>query len=141
MFILFKYKLILYKYKLMESEPEPMPDDIIQQDILLDDIKEFRKIISGLLYNVNLHYNKNDECDAILNDFNGLPDVGPLNYEYEYKGYDNVLSDYRKHKNYIGKIMERLKNAKNTVCDNIHNECHDSGLYQYYYLGVDIYKH
>ena len=32
----------------MNPEPEPMPDDIIQQDILLDDIKEFRKIISVL---------------------------------------------------------------------------------------------
>ena len=43
-----------------------MPDDIIQQDILLDDIKEFRKIISALLYNVHLHYNKNDECQKLM---------------------------------------------------------------------------
>ena len=31
-------------------EPEPMPDHIVQQDIMLDDIKEYRKIISGLMF-------------------------------------------------------------------------------------------
>jgi hypothetical protein len=119
-------------------EPEPMPDDIIQQDILLDDIKEFRKIISILLYNISKHINTNDECKTILNDFNQLSDIHVFNYDYDYIGYDNVLSDYRKHKKYIREIMERLKNAQVTVCDDIHNECYGSDLYQYYYLGNDI---
>ena len=37
-------------------EPEPMPDHIVQQDILLDDIKEYRKIISGLMYHLHKNY-------------------------------------------------------------------------------------
>ena len=49
----------------MEPEPEPMTDDIISQDILLDDIKEYRKLINGLLYRINNKINENDEWVAI----------------------------------------------------------------------------
>lgn len=124
----------------MDHESESMPDDIIQQDILLDDIKEFRKIISVLLYKIYNNNNTNDECKIILEDFDNLRNITPFNYDYDYIGYDNILSDYNEHKKYIEGIMNRLKNANDTVCDDIHNECYDSDLYQYYYLGNDIYK-
>lgn len=124
----------------MDHESESMHDDIIQQDILLDDIKEFRKIISVLLYKIYNNNNTNDECKIILEDFDNLRNITPFNYDYDYIGYDNILSDYNEHKKYIEGIMNRLKNANDTVCDDIHNECYDSDLYQYYYLGNDIYK-
>mgnify|MGYP001259889679 CR=1 FL=1 len=124
----------------MNPEPEPVPDDIIQQDILLDDIKEFRKIISGLLYKISNNSDTNDECKTILEHFENMKVIEPFNYEYAYIGYDNVLRDYHKHKKYIDEIMNRLKNANDTVCDDIHNECYECDLYQYYYLGNDIYN-
>ena len=74
----------------MEPEPEPMSDDIISQDILLDDIKEYRKLISGLLYKINNKINENYECKTILNDFKNLMNIEPFNYDYAYIGYENT---------------------------------------------------
>jgi hypothetical protein len=124
----------------MEPEPEPMTDDIISQDILLDDIKEYRKLINGLLYRINNKINENDECKTILNDFKNLMNIEPFNYDYAYIGYENIMTDVKKHKKYISEIMERLKNSQDTECDNIYNECYSCYIYQYYYLGNYNYQ-
>ena len=119
----------------MNPRPEPSPDDIIQQDILLDDIKEFRQSIQCFIttrYQITLIRMMN--AKLCWQHFENMKVIGPFNYEYAYIGYDNVLSDYHKYKKYIQEIMDRLKNANGTVCDDIHNECHESGLYQYYYF-------
>ncbi len=111
-----------------------IPDNIIQQDILFDDIKSFRRIIQLLLFEANNNYYMNDECKTIVYDFINLNDITPLNYNYEYKGYKYVYNDYEKHKQYITDIMNRLKNAQDTICDGIYNRCYTSRIYQQHYL-------
>ena len=63
--------------------------------------------------------------------------IGPFNYEYAYIGYDNVLSDYHKYKKYIQEIMDRLKNANDTVCDDVHLIVMNLVYIQYYYFKYD----
>ena len=46
-----------------------MPDHIVQQDIMLDDIKEYRKIISALMYHLHTNYDSSDECKTIYNEY------------------------------------------------------------------------
>ena len=116
-------------------ESESMQDYIIQQDILLDYIKEFRRIISTLLNIINNKRDENDECKIIMNEFNDLLSIKIYNYDYSYKGYNIIKNDITKHKKYISEIMGRLKDSDNHICDIIHNECFESGIFQYYYLG------
>ena len=115
-------------------EPEPMPDDIVQQDILLDDIKEYRKIISGLMYHLQKNYDTSDECKTIYNEYIFLAKITPFNHHYGYIGYEPIYADAQKHKKYISELMNRIKNAGKTECDTIYNECYSSGIYQYYIL-------
>ena len=60
-------------------EPEPMPDHIVQQDIMLDDIKEYRKIISELMYHLHNNYDNSDECKTIYNEYNFLSICSSVN--------------------------------------------------------------
>lgn len=113
-----------------------IPDDIIQQDLLLDDIKEYRKIINVLFYKIQQHLDV-DDCSAIINEFENLLDIEPFNYDYEYSGYDNVLNEYHKHRKYIEEVMNRLKNSQNNICDELYNECFSSEVYRYYYLRTE----
>ncbi len=112
---------------------EPIPDDIIQQDILLDDIKEFRKIIDVLLNRLNNQ--DNEICKYILTFCDNYLTTIPYDYQYEYKGYEKIVEDINAHKDVIKKIMEKLEDADSNICREIYNECFHSYLYQYYYLG------
>jgi len=116
-------------------EPEPMPDHIVQQDMMLDDIKEYRKIISGLMYHLHKNYDTSDECKTIYNEYNFLSEVTPFNHHYGYIGYELIYEDTQKHRKYISEMMERIKNAGKPECDSIYNECYTSEIYQYYVLG------
>ena len=107
-----------------------MPDDVQYQDILMDDIKEYRKILSGLLD----HLNKSEiqECRDIRNDF----DVSLLeDYPYAYSGIDIIQRDVEKHRNEITRIMSELEKLDDEESKKIHNECLNCYIYQYYYLG------
>lgn len=109
------------------------PDYIIQQDILLDDIKAYRNIIYVLLNKINQHCD-NDDCYSIITEFNTL--LNMEDYDYSYNGYDTLSNDSNKHRKYIEEIMNRLKNSQNNICDEIYNECYSSQSYQYYYMGI-----
>lgn len=115
-------------------EAEPMPDEIVQQDIMLDDIKEYRKIISGLCSHLERNFQTSEESRTILNDFDFLRMITPFNYNYAYIGYDNIYADVQKHRKYIDEMMNRIKNAGQPECDAIYNECYSSDIYQYYVL-------
>ena len=121
-------------------EPEQIPDDIVQQDIMLDDIKEYRKIISGLMYHLHNNYDSCDECKTIYNEYKFLSEVTPFNHHYSYIGYEPIYEDTQKHRKYIEEIMNRIKNAQKPECDTIYNECYSSGIYQYYVLGNYNYQ-
>jgi len=111
-------------------EPEPMPPDIQYQDILLDDIKEYRKILSALLNRLN--DSPIQECKDIRNDF----DVSLLDdYEYHYAGVENVENDVKRHRNEIKRIMDHLEKQDYDYSKQIYNECFNAYIYQYYYLG------
>tara|TARA_Y100001970_G_C13956656_1_gene711046 strand:- start:312 stop:683 length:372 start_codon:yes stop_codon:yes gene_type:complete len=111
-------------------EPEPMPEDIQYQDILLDDIKEYRKILSALLDRLNTSPIK--ECKDIREDF----DVSLLEeYPYAYSGTENVENDVKKHRNEIKRIMECLEKQDYEYSKEVYNECFNAYIYQYYYLG------
>ena len=111
-------------------EPDPMPQEIVEQDILLDDIKEYRKILSGLLMSIDNAVS--EECKSVLDDFNIslLPE-----YSYAYSGLDNILRDVDEHKEEIRKIMTGLEANDDTDSKNIYQECYECYIYQYYYLG------
>ena len=115
------------------NEPQPIPDDIIQQDILLDDIKEFRKII-GVLIN-RLNNRDSDTCKHILTFCDNYLTTIPGDYQYEYKGYEKIIEDINAHKEVIKKILDKLEDSGDNYCYEIHTECTQSYLYQYYYLG------
>jgi hypothetical protein len=116
----------------MEPEPEPMPDHIIQQDILLDDIKEYRKIIMVLLNQLN---NLDEpECKNVFFFSEEASASLPSDYDYEYKGIDNIIIDIKQHRLVIKIIMDRLQDSTNNNCKVIYNECYNSPLYQDYYL-------
>ena len=121
-------------------EPGPMPDHIVQQDIMLDDIKEYRKIISGLMYHLHNNYDISDECKTIYKEYNFLSEVTPFNHHYGYIGYELIYEDSQKHRKYISEMMERIKNAGKPECDVIYNGCYSSGIYQYYVLGNYNYQ-
>jgi len=107
-----------------------MPEDVIHQDVLLDDIKEYRKILYGLVE--HLHQSERNECKLILNAF----DVTLFEeYEYAYSGLENVENDVTKHRGEIHKIMSELEKHDNHESKNIYNECLKCYIYQYYYLG------
>tara|TARA_Y100000817_G_scaffold238143_1_gene190148 strand:+ start:675 stop:1043 length:369 start_codon:yes stop_codon:yes gene_type:complete len=118
-----------------DNIPEGIPtisDNIIQQDILLDDIKAYRNIIYVLLNKINQH-DHIDDCYSIITEFNTLLNI---DYDYCYNGNDFLINDSNKHRKYIEEIMNRLKNSQNNICDEIYNECYTSQPYQYYYLGI-----
>lgn len=107
-----------------------MPPDIQYQDILLDDIKEYRKILSALLDRLN--NSPIQECKDIRNDFDrSLLD----DYEYHYSGVENVENDVKKHRNEIKRIMDNLEKQDYDYSKQIYNECFNAYIYQYYYLG------
>jgi hypothetical protein len=111
-------------------ELEPMPPDVIQQDILLDDIKEYRKIIFGLIEMIQT--SDNNDCRNVLRDFNrDLLEE----YTYAYSGLDNVDRDVDNHKEQIRKIMDRLSVLDDEDSKSIFKECYQCYIYQYYYLG------
>ena len=114
----------------MEPEPEPMPDDVQYQDMLMDDIKEYRKILSGLLDNLNT--SEIQECRDIRIDF----DVSLLeDYPWAYSGVDIVCRDVEKHRNEITRIMGELEKLDDEGSKKIYKECSECYIYQYYYLG------
>lgn len=115
-----------------------MSYDIIQQDILLDYIKEYRRITSVLLSNINKNVETNDECKTIFSEFENIAMLVESEYNYEYVGYEPIFNEYNKYRKYISEIMARLKNAGNNICDRIYNECYTSYIYHYYYLGNDV---
>ena len=89
-------------------EPEPMPDHIVQQDIMLDDIKEYRKIISGLMYHLHKNYDTSlIEYQTIYNEYSFLSEVTPFNHHYGYIGYEPIYEDTQKHRKYISEMMEK----------------------------------
>ncbi len=107
-----------------------MPHDVQYQDILLDYIKEYRKILSLLLDRINNSLIQ--ECKDIKNDF----DVSLLNdYEYDYAGLENVENDVKRHRNEIKRIMDHLEKQDYDYSKQIYNECFNAYIYQYYYLG------
>jgi len=107
-----------------------MPEHVIDQDILLDDIKEYRKILSGLVEELN--DSTRNECREILNEF----DVSLFEeYDYSYSGLENVQNDVSKHRNEIQKIMSRLEKQDYPESKKIYNDCLTCYIYQYYYLG------
>lgn len=115
------------------NEPETMSDDIIQQDILLDDIKEYRKIIDVLINRLNNR--DSDTCKHILTFCDNYLTTIPEDYQYEYKGYEKIIEDINAHKEVIKKILDKLEDSGDNYCYEIHTECTQSYLYQYYYLG------
>ena len=118
----------------MEPEPEPMPPDVQYQDILLDDIKEYRKILSALLNDLN--DSPIQECKDIRNDF----DVSLLEgYDYDYAGVENVENDVKRHRNEIKRIMDNLEKQDYDYSKKVYNECFHAYIYQYYYLGNHYY--
>jgi|MEHZ01.5.fsa_nt_MEHZ011463321.1_2 hypothetical protein len=106
-----------------------------QQDILLDRIKSYRKVINDLLYNIYKN-ETNEECKSILCGewVEKIISIFEYEYDYSYKlhpgGYQLVLEDVNKHKEYISEIMARLKNAHDSDCDKIYNECLTSYIYR-----------
>ena len=106
-----------------------MPNDVVYQDILMDYIKEFRKILSGLLHYLNEA--ENNECRSIRDDFNTLLFE---EYPYAYSGLDNIQSDFDTHKNEITRIMTELNKLDDEESKKIYDECYSSYIYQYYYL-------
>lgn len=106
--------------------------DIIQQDILLDDIKEYRKIISVLLTKLNNSDDK--DCKNILFFSQKHVNTLPYDYEYEYKGLNFIIDDVNDHKEVIQKMMDKLQGSENNYCKELYNECYNSELYQDYYL-------
>ena len=114
----------------MEPEPEPMPEDVQYQDILLDDIKEYRKILSALL--TGLNNAPIQQCKDIRNDFN----LSLLeDYLYEYAGVENVENDVKKHRDEIKRIMDSLEKQDYEYSKQLYSECFNAYIYQYYYLG------
>lgn len=114
----------------MQSEPEPMPPDIQYQDILLDDIKEYRKILSVLLNDLN--NSPIQDCKDIREGF----DVSLLEeYPYAYSGTENVENDVKRHRNEIKRIMEKLEKQDYDYSKKVYHECFNTYIYQYYYLG------
>jgi hypothetical protein len=111
-----------------------MPPDVQYQDILLDDIKEYRTILSALLNRLSNASVK--ECQDIRENF----DTSLLEeYDYDYAGVENVENDVKKHRNEIKRIMEKLKNQDYECSKEIYNECFNAYIYQYYYLGNHDY--
>jgi len=107
-----------------------MPEHVMHQDVLLDDIKEYRKILSGLLEYLN--DSEREECRDIRNEF----DVSLLEeYDYAYAGLENVQNDVSKHRNEIERIMSELEKQDNHESKKIYQECYHCYIYQYYYLG------
>lgn len=107
-----------------------MPLEVVEQDILLDDIKEYRKILSGLL--TSIHQSENNNCKDVLRDF----DRSLLEeYPYAYSGLDTVYRDVDKHKEQIRKMMNRLEILDDKDSKRIFKECYECYIYQYYYLG------
>jgi len=114
----------------MQPEPEPMPPDIQYQDILLDDIKEYRKILSVLLNDLN--NSPIQDCKDIREGF----DVSLLEeYPYAYSGTENVENDVKRHRNEIKRIMEKLEKQDYDYSKKVYHECFNAYIYQYYYLG------
>jgi len=114
----------------METEPEPMPEDVQYQDILLDDIKEYRKILSALLNGLNNA--PIQQCKDIRNDFN----LSLLeDYIYDYAGVENVENDVKKHRDEIKRIMDSLEKQDYEYSKQLYSECFNAYIYQYYYLG------
>tara|TARA_B110000046_G_C12948747_1_gene379152 strand:- start:415 stop:765 length:351 start_codon:yes stop_codon:yes gene_type:complete len=110
-------------------EPRPIAPEIIEQDFLLDTIKEYRKILSYLL--VCIRGALSNECKSVLEMFN----VSLLSgYEYAYSGVENIQIDVDAYKEEIRKIMDCLENQDNGDSKNIYQECYQSYIYQYYYL-------
>ena len=62
----------------------------------------------------------------------GLIDFSMPNLEKEERNI--YIKEYRK---IIGGLMNRLREQDSEECKKIHNECHNSSIYQYYYLGSD----
>ena len=92
-------------------EAEPMPDEIVQQDIMLDDIKEYRKIISGLCSHLERNFQHSEECRTILNDF----DLSRINHLIIII-LDMIIfmQMFTKHTgNISSEMMDRIKNADN----------------------------
>ena len=65
-----------------------MEQSILDQDILLDTIKEYRKIIQGLI--LTLNNTDNIFCRELLNKYNNYIDINPFNYDYSYKGIEEI---------------------------------------------------
>lgn len=48
---------------------------------------------------------------------------------------DNLLDIVTEHRKIIRGLMHRLQEQDSEECKKIYNECHNSSIYQYYYLG------
>jgi hypothetical protein len=111
-----------------------MSDNIVQQDILLNAIWGYRKVISELLYKIYGKLQTNDECKTIFGESESIVTLLQDDYDYSYIGCGPILNDAIKYKKYISEIMSRLKNAGDHCCNTIYNECLNSYIYQCYYL-------
>ena len=113
-------------------EAQKMPEHIIQQDVLLDDIKEYRKIFRILMERLN--NSELNECKNIIQNSQDYINIIPDNYEYEYKGIDNILDDVDIHKRVIEKIMNELELSNNNECKEMYNTCYNTDIYQEFFL-------
>lgn len=110
-----------------------MPSDIIEQDILLDDIKEYRKILEGLISMIQ--ESSNNDCQNVLRDF----DRDLLEeYSYAYSGLENVYRDVEQHKDQIRKIIDRLGVLDDEDSKNIFKTCYECHHFQYYFGNRDV---
>ena len=114
----------------VKMEPEPMPEHVMHQDVLLDDIKEYRKILSGLL-----HYLNESEREECRNIRNGSDESLFGSYDYAYSGLENVQNDVLKHRSEIERVMGELEKQDNPESKKIYEKCYNCYIYQYYYLG------
>ena len=59
------------------------------------------------------------------------------NAEELYRENDILLDYIKEYRKIIGGLMNRLREQDSEECKKIYIECHNSSIYQYYYLGSD----
>tara|TARA_B100001094_G_scaffold332794_1_gene406528 strand:- start:1633 stop:2028 length:396 start_codon:yes stop_codon:yes gene_type:complete len=124
----------------MEPEPEPQEShqsylnyNLEQQDILLDNIKEYRKIIRNIMDELNNC--DNPDCKKLYRVYYYFHSISLFNYDYSYSTLEYVQIEEQSHRNNIEILMSRLNASDDSGCKYIYNKIYHSRLYQYYYLG------
>lgn len=113
-----------------------MEQSILDQDILLDTIKEYRKIIQGLI--LTLNNTDNIFCRELLNKYNNYIDINPFNYDYSYKGVEEIKNDMDEHIQTINTIMNDLKESNDNQCNEIYHVCFNSPIFKEYMPNITI---